>query len=63
MALPKYGKHPNLYCRGQRAHTDAFREGHERTFGRKPLPHGKDRLRDFEKTQPQMRDEVEMKRE
>ena len=29
-------RHPNLYCKGQRAHSDKFREGYDRTFGRLP---------------------------
>lgn len=29
-------KHQNMYCKKQRAHNDAYREGYDRTFGRKP---------------------------
>ena len=36
------GKPPwNLLCDGQKGTNPAYREGYDRIFGKKPLPHGK----------------------
>ena len=36
------GKPPwNLLCDAQKGTTPAYRDGYERTFGKKPLPHGR----------------------
>ena len=36
------GKEPHvLYCDAHKGNSQAFRDGYDRTFGKKPLPHGK----------------------
>ena len=36
------GKEPHvLYCDAHKGNSQAFRDGYDRTFGKKPMPHGK----------------------
>lgn len=66
--LPKLPKYPDgeflgtLLCKGQRTTTEAYRDGYDRIFGKKSLPHGRDREKvtmTIEKMPPESEEEID----